>query len=173
MAVNTIFVLVCGFIFYFILPFLIVGLIKNKKIKNIFIVIYLVLFLVVLFIGVFGKLDISLKNVIINLDFSSSWCNKPIRWAFENLTTFDVCINLFMLIPIGTVVAYFFKKKKFVVKLLLFALIGFVCGALIETLQFVLPVYRSVQLSDVVFNCISVVIGGILACVPFKFINRS
>ena len=37
---------------------------------------------------------------------------------------------------------------------------GFATGLLLEALQFVLPVYRSVQLSDVLLNALSVLIGG-------------
>ena len=41
-------------------------------------------------------------------------------------------------------------------------LFGVIFGISLETLQFVLPVSRSVQLSDAILNTISVVMGGII-----------
>ena len=76
-----------------------------------------------------------------------------------------------MLIPIGLFDIYI-SRKTFMQKLLTCLLVGLMCGVLLETIQFVLPVVRSVQLSDVLLNAISVVIGGVMGVVYDKIFNK-
>ena len=51
-----------------------------------------------------------------------------------------------------------YKEKKY--SILLALLIGLCTGSIIELFQFILPVNRSVQLSDIVYNGISGFLGG-------------
>jgi len=51
------------------------------------------------------------------------------------------------------------KQKNSKFGILFAVIIGLLTGLFIETFQFILPVPRSVQLSDVVYNTISCVIG--------------
>ena len=66
-------------------------------------------------------------------------------------------INLVMMTPLGVFV---WRYDRSFWKNLLFAfLFGFVLGVIIETSQFILPIPRTVQVQDAVFNGISSVIG--------------
>ena len=142
MVLNTLFVLICGILYYFILPFIIFFCVKNTKLKNILMAIYLIIFLMVLFVGVFSTISINWENISFVFDFSHGWCSKSINLALKNLQLFN-------------------NKKPFYVKIILLIIVGLMSGLLIEGLQFVLPVQRSVQLSDVLLNTISVLLGGV------------
>ena len=161
MKINTILVLVLGGICYLVLPFLIL-LIKNEKTRKIVASICLVGFVGVLLIGVWSVVDANKDYVNITFNFGGKWCNKTMKWDFSNISTFDLVINLVMLFPIGIFSFYFFKNKKILTKFLLLTLIGAFCGSFIELSQYILPISRSVQLSDIVFNTISVLFGGII-----------
>ena len=73
----------------------------------------------------------------------------------------DLLINIVMLIPIGLTVVYF-NNKSIVSKFVVLVIVGVVMGVSLETIQFILPVVRSVQLSDALLNTFSVVLGGII-----------
>jgi hypothetical protein len=161
MIVSTILLLILGTICYFVLPFLIFVFIKNKKIVKIMAIVFLCLFCFALIVGTLGQVSIARDYTTINFDFSQNFCDKNISLSFSNLTTFDIVTNLLMLIPIGIFVVCF-HHKNFLKTTLLLVLVGVLCGLTIELTQFVLPVPRSVQLSDVVFNAISVVLGGMI-----------
>lgn len=68
-----------------------------------------------------------------------------------------------MLMPIGMAIGTG-RHKYFPHKLVVGLLIGLAIGAIIETGQYLLPVERAPQLSDVIFNAIGlgcgVLIGG-------------
>ena len=161
MTINTTLTLILGIICYIVLPFLVLLFVKNDKRLKVITIVLLCLYLVILLIGVWGEIDVNRHNITINFDFSGKFCSKKINFNFKNLTTFDILINLFMLIPIGMAIA-FLKKTSYLKSLLIFALVGLICGFAIELTQFILPIQRSVQLSDVIFNMISVLIGGII-----------
>ncbi|MBQ8909309.1 MAG: VanZ family protein [Clostridia bacterium] len=171
MILPTWLVLLLGVICYFILP-VAIWLIKKEKLKNIFTIIFFCLYLGVLFCGVFGKLGIDGNKVVINFDFGGRWCAKTIKWSLLNISTFDLVINLVMLLPVGMFILYFSQKKKWWVRLILLIFLGFASGALIETCQFILPIQRSVQLSDAILNMVSVFIGGLIAWGYLSVINK-
>lgn len=169
MKVSIYLVLALGVILYFIVPLIIWLFYKDKKYSKTIVVTLLVLYIIVLLIGVLGKIEIG-KVVEVSLDFGGSWCSKKIKWSLFNLNKTDVLINIFMLIPLGLVYKYF-SKNKFRKNILMLLLIGLCVGVLIETLQFILPVPRSVQLSDVILNSISVFIGGMIGCF-YDFLSK-
>lgn len=168
MKINTILVLILSILFCLVVPFFIL-LVKDRKKQNILSLLCLVLFLIALFVGVFGKLDFNWDYVQISFDFSGKWCNKTINWTFSNISTFDLVINLVMLIPIGIFAFHYLKINQFWRKIVVLVAVGVLCGTFIETMQFVLPIPRSVQLSDVVFNAISVTLGGLI-CALYSWI---
>jgi len=88
------------------------------------------------------------------LDGSS--CAKRIWW-FDNFNWRDAVINLMMLAPIGVIV--YDDRRNFGKNILVGLIIGWGIGVIIETLQFVLPIRRTVQVQDAVFNGISVALG--------------
>lgn len=155
-------VITLGAVCYLVLPFLIWSLIKNEKIKKIVTIVLFSLYCVVLFVGVFGVINIGGGNVSIAFNFTNKWASKTINFGF-NITKFDLVINLVMLFPVGMFAFFLLQKRKLLTKVLLLVLIGALTGLLIETCQFILPIYRSVQLSDVLLNTVSVFAGGMLA----------
>lgn len=168
MKINTILIIILGIISYVVVPFLIL-LIKNKKLKNALSITCLVFFVAILLIGVWGKIDITKSYTQITFDFSGQWCDKTIKWNFSNISTFDLVINLVMLFPIGIFAFHYMPKLKAWQKLLLLLPIGILCGTTIELSQYILPIPRSVQLSDVVFNTISIFTGGAI-CWFYEFV---
>lgn len=163
MEINTIAIYFITFFGFFILPFLLMKCFKTQKKQKMAIICAFCFYLIALFIGVWGKLEINSKITRLTFDFSKTWFSKSINWNFSNLSLFDTVVNLVMLIPVGIFTSYFCHKKW--KPLLFFAFLLFVglfCGIFIEVSQFVLPIPRSVQLSDIVFNSISVLLGGLI-----------
>lgn len=168
MRLNTILVFVILIVFYFLVPVLALFLRDNDKIYRKFRAIYLSLFFIVLIIGVLGKIDLNKNVVYIGFDFSSGFFNKTIITKFPKFK-FDIYINLIMLLPIGEFVFIEnLKKGKFFSEFDSF-LYGVLIGIVIEFLQFVLPVDRLVQISDIIYNGISSLIGFIIFSLIFYF----
>ena len=172
MTISTVLIIILGTLFYFVLPFIIWACFKNEKIKNILTICFFFLYLVVLFIGVFGKLDINDNVVSFSFDFSGSWCAKPINFSLASISTFDLVINIVMLIPVGMFVSYFMKNKNLFLKIISLLGVGLFVGLFIETCQFILPVPRSVQLSDALLNTVSVFVGGLIAWLYLWIIKK-
>lgn len=115
----------------------------------------LVWFVITILLLTLGKVSVG-STVKIEFDFGGKWCDKHIWW-FDNWQWKDVIINLVMMTPLGVFV---WRYDRSFWKNLLFAfLFGFVLGVIIETSQFILPIPRTVQVQDAVFNGISSVIG--------------
>ncbi len=77
-----------------------------------------------------------------------------------------------MLFPVGLFVFAISKRKPWQ-KLLLCLAVGALCGLIIETYQFILPIQRSVQLSDIILNAISALIGGFYAWLIFSIKEKT
>lgn len=161
MQISTPLILALGAVFFFVVPFAIL-FIKNKKAFNWTLSILFVLYILLLLCGVWFQTYCTWKTVSIDINFSGKWCAKTVNWKFANLSWFDTIINLVMLIPLGIFISYKCKNKSFVSKLIFLLCLGFFAGAFIELSQFILPIPRSVQMSDVIFNMISTFIGGMI-----------
>ena len=157
-------------VFYLVVPLLILFFVRNEKKLKTVLLILVGIFCFVLFVGVFGKVDITAERVYIGFDFSGKWCSKTINFQF-NTTKLDRLINLVMLMPLGEAVCIFSKRKNIKIGFLIALIVGLGTGLLIETLQYVLPVSRSVQLSDVVYNMISAAIGYLFVSVVFYLVK--
>lgn len=161
MILNSTTTLIIALVCYFVVPFLVILFVKNERALKIFTWIIFSIYLVILLIGVWTR--VSIKNGVVNisLDYSYGFFNKSVSWGFLKLTAFDIAVNLIMLLPVG-VVYCIIKPMKFPKQLLKGLILGLILGICIELGQFILPVQRSVQLSDVVFNTISVIVGVIV-----------
>lgn len=168
MKLNTTFVIIMVSIFYLVFPFLIM-LIRNKKTQKILSIVSFCIFIAILIVGTLGKIDISKTTTTISFQKFGNWFDKNISFSFSHLTKQDIIINLLMLIPIGTFTCYCFENLKTWKKIFISLAVGFICGMLIEFCQFMFPVPRSVQLSDIIFNAISVLFGALI-CVLYQFI---
>lgn len=168
MKLSTPLIIVFVTIFYLIVPFLIL-LVRNKRTQKILSIVSLCIFIAILVVGTLGKIDISKTTTTITFEKFGNWFDKNINFNFSNITKQDIIINILMLIPIGTFTCYCLENSKIWKKILVAIAVGFCCGLLIEFCQFMFPVPRSVQLSDVIFNTISVLIGALI-CILYQFI---
>lgn len=161
MTLNTIAVSILALICYFVLPLMILIFVKNyKSVKKITFAL-LIIYIVILVIGVWTRVDVTRNVVKISLDYSYGFFNKSIRWGFSNLKIFDILVNLVMLMPIGLSLVIL-KKEPFITLLIKSVILGFIVGFIVELGQYILPIYRAIQLSDVIFNMISLVFGTII-----------
>ncbi len=141
-----------------VVPTVLLLAIKSDKKIKVITYIAISLFFVVLACGVLGKISIGKDVVSVSFDFSNYWADKAIHWDF-NIDKTDLLLNIFMLIPIGAFSVVRLKNKK--LSILFGLILGLLTGFVIESVQYILPVYRSVQLSDIVLNGISGLIGAI------------
>ena len=149
------------FTFYIIVPIFVWFFARNSKVGRLIVIIFAGLYGVLLLLGITTKIIFQEGFAIIDVDFSANWCDKTINISLVNIDKVDLFINIIMLIPVGLILVYF-SKKSLINKFVFLLVIGFMIGVGLETLQFILPVYRSVQLSDVLLNTFSVIIGGVL-----------
>lgn len=159
-----------GFCFL-ILPFLLL-LIRNGKKRNIFVFISFAIYLVVLAIGVFGQIDYIEKGVKIGFVFGNKWGGKNIDYTFSVLSGHDIIFNIVMLLPLGIFIEYILRNKPYGKRIFCLVVFGFLCGALIETMQYILPITRTVQVSDAIFNMISTIIGGAIGRIYLYVLRR-
>jgi len=172
---NVYVVLALGLVFYFVVPFIVIVFGKSKSIGSIIISILSLLFLMALVIGLYSTLTFKNNAVFFNFDFTNLWFNKNINWQLKLPTKFDFIINIILLIPVGVACRYFTQNKKLGIRIIILTIVAFVTGILTELGQYILPVYRSVQLTDTLLNIISVILGGCFASLCFvikKFIKR-
>ncbi len=160
MSINTYLVVGVWLGLFVVLPLLLLAFMKNGKAKSAIFSVLTVLYVGVIVVGIISNLEITKTAVTINFDFSGTVGGKTINWAFENLSSYDIIINLVMLFPLGMYIAYFIRHIRPMNSLLICWYIGFMVGFVLELLQFVLPISRSVQLSDAIFNMISLFMGG-------------
>ena len=171
MKISILIVVIAFVLFYIVLPLIIYLLARKTKVGKIIVVICSVLFGIVLFFGITSRVSIADKIVVIDFDYTNKWFNKTINFNIFDIDKIDFIINISMLVPIGLVVIYF-NKRKLLNKLLMLTLIGLMIGLALETLQYILPVYRTVQLSDIILNIFSVVIGGVCGIVYDLIFNK-
>ena len=168
---NIYLVLAIGLIFYFIIPFIVIVFVRNKRVSNGIMLILFILFLAVLFVGIYFRVDFVDNKVYAIPNFSGEWFNKTISFSFKNISKFDIVINLVMLIPVGIVCRYLTNRKNTLKRVLILLCVAFISGVLTELGQFILPIPRGVQLSDSLFNMASVLIGGCVGSVYYAVKN--
>ena len=171
MKIPIVFVVISFILFYMVLPCIVWLCARKTKLGKAIVVVCSILFGIVLFFGITSKVSITENCVIVNFDYTNKWFGKPINLNVFDIDKIDFIINISMLVPIGLVVIYF-NKRKLPNKLLMLTLIGLMIGLALETLQYILPVYRTVQLSDVVLNTVSVVIGGCVGLIYDLIVNK-
>lgn len=164
MKIHTYLIIILLAVFYLIVPLILILFVKNAKIKKFCNILYCVVFCIILFVGVFFKVEISKSVTQINVDFSQGFFNKKFNFKFWSFDLQDFIINILMLFPFGYVFNEALKTKH---KCLFSLLFGLMIGTFIELNQFILPIPRSPQLSDIIFNGLSVFIGSVF----FVFVN--
>ena len=129
--------------------------ISNKKVKLIIGTLVLSVYFAMLTLGVFAS-GTNFSNMKIH--YTGQWFAKDILWSPLPANGWDLFINIIMLIPMGLYIGAFAEKP-----LLKSLLIGFGTSFFIELMQFILPVDRLPQLSDVLINTLSSVFGCLYA----------
>ena len=167
MQISCIMLIIANIIVFVILPLAVFCCTKNSIFKKILKISLIFLYIVELVVFTMFRVEIGYM-IEINADFSGQWFNKEI-WMFDGWNIIDVIINTIMLIPLGV----FIYKQELGLKNILRALIcGFCVGFGIELMQFVLPVYRTVQVQDLLFNSISVSLGTAITILTRKLFIR-
>ena len=156
MTINLYFALTLVVFFMLILPTTLVFALKHKpKILKWCILILFVVYLLLLFVGTAGKVSLKNNTLIISFNFSGNWFSLYFLWFSFSRT--NLLINLFLLFPVGYVVFTYSEKYQFLKTILLALLISVV----VEIYQWVLPIHRNTELSDILFNTISGLISAI------------
>ena len=151
------------FVLMVIVPPIILKIFRNKPhIIKILSICLGVVYAVLLVIGTTA--DVSMKNNVISIKYSNSIDWFSMRFAVLNGGIAHILINLVLLFPIGFLV-YIFSSKHCFLKTVL---ISFAVSIIIETYQFILPVDRSTELADIVFNTLS----GVLSATYCEILKR-
>ena len=130
---------------------------KNEKHIKVVYFILTILYCLVVCVGVFTNIQL---NKLITIEFLDNInnLNKTFNFNLFPNTFQDVIINILMFVPLGFLLMPIFKKHAFVKTLL----IGISFTIMIEISQLVLPISRNPQLSDIILNSLSCLIG--IAC---------
>ncbi len=159
---STILVLILAFLLMVVTPTILVFALKNhQKALKVTTIIFSCIYFVCLFIGTTCTLDIDLKTTKIGFDFTKEWCS--IDFLLIDFRPGNMFVNLFMFFPLGFI-TYVFETEKPFKKTIIFAL----CLSLfIELYQFILPIYRNTELTDILFNATS----GLISAYVCKFLK--
>jgi len=156
MTINISLAYTLAFLFVFVLPSIFVFMLKNKpKILKPVVVTLFVIYLILLFIGTAGKISLKGNTLSISLDFSHGWFSSYFSWF--QFSKRNIIINLFMFFPIGFVVYSLSNKHPFLKTILL----SFLISITIELYQWVLPIVRNTEVSDILFNFASGIISAL------------
>ena len=156
MTINFYFALMLVLFFMLVLPTTLVFTLKHKpKILKWCTAILLIVYLFLLFIGTAGKISLKSNTLKISFNFTKDWFSLYFLWF--NFSKTNVLINLFLLFPVGYVVFTFSKNHPFLKTILLALSISII----VEIYQWVLPIHRNTELSDILFNVISGFISAI------------
>jgi glycopeptide antibiotics resistance protein len=154
MQINLLLAFILFIFLFFIFPTLmIIIFFNNKKVLKIAGLISFIVYCLLLSVLVFGKINLTKTFVTISFENTIPWFSLNFIWA--NFGKTNVIYNLIMLFPVAAFVISQTDKNIF----LKTVLISFVLSFIIEFLQFILPVYRTTEVFDIVTNTISGIIG--------------
>jgi len=138
------------------LPTILLFALKNhQKALKICTIILMIIYFSLLFIGTSFSVTVKSGNLVIAPNFNKEWFS--LNFVAHNLSSTNILVNLALLLPTGFIVYIFAKKHRFL-KTILFA---FLLSLFIEFYQFVLPVSRATELTDIILNTLSGVISAI------------
>ena len=154
MQINLLLAFILFIFLFFIFPTLmIIIFFNNKKVLKIAGLISFIVYCLLLSVLVFGKINLTKTFVTISFENTIPWFSLNFIWA--NFGKTNVMYNLIMLFPVAAFVFSQTTEKTFLKTIL----ISFVLSFTIELLQFILPVYRTTEVFDVLTNTISGIIG--------------
>ncbi len=135
-------------------------LVKSLKALKIIMTLLLVCYLVLLFLNTTSYMRVGRGGISIAVSVKGGWFDKKpmldiLPYDFE-----DFYKNIIMLLPLGTCVAALKQCKLW--KCMVYAFfIGFGVSFCIEFIQYATPLYRFPQLSDLIFNTLSCMLGAL------------
>lgn len=141
---------------------LLLALKKHQTALKICTIILMIIYFSLLFIGTSFKVYVKNGNLVIHPNFTSSWFSM--RFVLFNFSLTNILVNLALLLPTGFIVYVFAKEHKFL-KTISFA---FLISLFIELYQFILPVSRATELTDILLNTLSGVISASYCCLLEK-----
>ena len=152
-----------AFILIFILPSILALCLKNHpKALKVCAICLTATYFVALFIGTTFKISLKKGALTIFADFTKKWFSM--RFLLYSFKPVNLTINIALLFPLGFIVYYFAKKNKFLKTIYL----SFILSLFIELYQFILPIARTTELTDVLFNTI----GGILSALYCALLQK-
>ena len=158
-----IFYTILAFILMVILPTILVLSLKNHpKALKISAICLMLVYFVVLFIGTTFKISLKQGNLKISADFTKPWFSM--RFLLYSFKPVNLTINIALLFPVGFLVFCFANKHRFLKTIIL----AFSLSLLIELYQFILPISRTSELTDLLFNTL----GGVLSALYCKLLQH-
>lgn len=167
MTINIVLSVILSVVLMVILPLMLIIFIKDKKVLNLCVKTLFAIYLCFLAVGVFGKIDIKNGNFIVEFATTDKWFDLS-KFHVYSFGTFNVLINLYMLFPVGAISCVCFERNKF----LKATLLAFVISLFIESMQLILPIARSVELTDIVYNTLSGMIGYCFFALMIKITKK-
>ena len=164
MSINFVFAVVASVVLMVLWPAILLVFVKNKKHLQTAVKLLSIVYFCFLAIGVLGKIDLSNGNFSVTFETTNKWLDFN-KFTVYSFGTFNVLINLYMLLPVGAIGYACFDEHKFAKTIAL----SFFISLFIETLQLILPVARSVELTDLLYNTLSGIIGYCLFALISKF----
>ena len=155
MSIYLILILLC--VFFAVLPLCLLFVLKSEKHLKLAYIILLILYVIILCTGVFTDIKVR-KVVTIEPYFIPPNAEKFFNFKFVTHNKKDILLNLSMFVPFGFFIAGLFNKFR----VLKTFSIGVVSSIFIESVQYFLPTVRTAQLTDIILNSISCLIGAIL-----------
>lgn len=161
---------------FLVMPLLILVIFyKKPKVLKACSIILFVVYLIAIFLLVFGTPRITKSVVRFWIYPNADWFSM--RFCLASFNKRAMFLNLIMMLPISAFILAITKKDRFYFKkaFLLTILVSFLLSVFIETMQFVLPFERTTELFDLLTNTISGVLGfcffGIF-CFVFERVQR-
>lgn len=160
---NTILVVFLLAIIFALIPMILLFTLKKiEHIKKAFSIL-LIFYCILIFIGVFSKVEIG-EKIIVGFYKINKNSERFFNFSIVTHNYQDIVINLLMFIPFGFYVCSLFKKLAIIKT----TCIGAVSSIFIESVQYFLPEVRSAQLTDIVLNTLSCLIGSIAYLLMFR-----
>ena len=158
-----IFLSLLAFFLMLVLPTILVISLKNHpKALKICTICLMCCYFIILFIGTTFKIGLKNNTVSISADFSKEWFSMSfLLYSFKPV---NLTINIALLFPLGFIVYYFANDHKFL-KTILYT---FLLSLFIEFYQFMLPIKRTTELTDLLFNTL----GGVLSALYCSFLQK-
>ncbi len=139
---------------------LLLFLVKNQKALKIIMVIFLVGYLVLLFLNTTSYMRVSKDGISIVVSIKGGWFDKKPILNILPYDFDDFYKNIILGLPLGTCVVIL-KQNKFWKCMIYAFFIGFGVSFGIEFIQYATPLYRFPQLSDLIFNTLSCMLGAL------------